>query len=310
MRRSEYAQHTALLQALEMYYRAARARLRVTGLTGARKPLARLVGRLKNRVGAGDASGADLARFQVELANHDDRLADAKTELAAAEIGLAGLVGVPNGRVSATDALKLPPVPRGPSALATKALAERSDLRAAAHEAEGGRALTRAAGRWWIPTLGLSVGYLSTDFGPGTGPGADVATGYTASVSATIPLFSRGGAEDKRGQAKMRRARAEQQVLSRDIGARVRAAHARLDSRVKRARAFEKRQLTQVRELVKKTESAYQGGEGTALELRDAYSQAANAELSYIELRYQSRIAELALRRAMGGKNALFGESK
>jgi outer membrane protein TolC len=63
---------------------------------------------------------------------------------------------------------------------------------------------------------------------------------------------------------------------------------------------FQERQLVRAAQLAQKTEAAYQGGEASALELRDAYSKASAAQLRFIELRYQCRLAQLALWSATG----------
>ncbi len=69
---------------------------------------------------------------------------------------------------------------------------------------------------------------------------------------------------------------------------------------MQQAQQFKERQLVRTVELAKKSETAYQGGEVSALELSDAYSKASAAQLRFIDLRYQCRLAELALWSATG----------
>ncbi len=92
---SEFGKQLVALGALEVYYRAAFTRLKAESLQATRAPLATLVDRLKNRVTEGDASGYDLARFELQLTEHDDALADATTELALAGAELSALLGSP-----------------------------------------------------------------------------------------------------------------------------------------------------------------------------------------------------------------------
>ena len=302
-----YAGHLVVMSALEVYYGAARARLRVASLRETRQPLARLVSRLENRVSEGDASRNDLARFELELSEHDDRLAEAEAAHAMAQTELAALLGLPGQRFEASDDLALPSLAQGSPAAREETLANRSDMQATELEARSGTALTRAAGRWWLPTLELSIGYLSTDFGPGDGPGSDVAHGYTGMLSVAIPLFSRGTAERKHGEARIRRAEAKRRILERQVPVEIQNARILLGSRINRTRSFEARQLVQAAELSRTTENAYQGGEASSLELRDAYRQVTMARLRHIQLRYQSRLAEIELWRAIGKRG---GETK
>lgn len=294
------ARRLIALDALERYLRAARVRLRAESLQSTRAPLVTLVESLGRRVREGDASGADLARFELALASHDDRLAEAEAEARIAERELAALIGEPEGRVRADDRLALPEAASA-SAL-TSALAGRADLQAVDEERNSGHALLRASGRWWIPTFEISAGYLNTDLDPGSGPGAGVAHGYLASVSLNLPIFSRARGERKRGEARVRRAEARRKLLERRILRDVQATRERLASRVERVRVHQSRQLVLAEDLVRKTEAAYSGGEATALELRDAYRERVDAELRHIDLRFEARLAALEFERATGKK--------
>lgn len=293
-KRNLHNRHLIVVGALEVYYRAARAKLRVASLQKNHGPLDTLVEQLKLRVAEGDASGYDLARFELERAEHHDHIAEAEAEYTVAQARLAALLGVSAHAIDPTDTLSLPNPPQG--SRGTSLGSARRDVEAMAHEEESGTALTRAARRWWIPTLDLSVGYMNTE----SGPGADLAHGYTALVSASVPIFSRGEAERKRGEARLRRAQATRKILERQIPVAVQTAEDLLRTRIARTRRFTTQQLVQVAVLLQKTEGAYHGGEASALELRDAYHQAAAAELRHIELRFQCRMAQLRLWRATG----------
>ncbi len=297
--RGERAHALIDIDARAIYLQAARARQRLQSLKQSRVPLAKLTDSLKRRAKEGDVSGADVARFELALSEHDDRITKAEVELEVAEKRLAALLGKP-GRIVASDDLALP---QAMVAAPSEANAARADLHAADAELASGRALVKAAGRWWIPTLDVSAGYLSTDFGPGTGPGADVAHGYLATLSLSLPIFSRGLSERKRGEAQIARARAAKAVLERRVNAETEAATTRLASRIERVKTHEDKRLPLAAELAQKTELAYAGGEATALELRDAYEKSADAQVRAIDLRYEARLAELEHWRARGFKS-------
>lgn len=293
----EAARHKNLvvLDAMEVYYLAAQLKLRLASLHRTRAPLLALVEQLKRRVSEGDASGIDLVRFEIELSERDDRLAEAAIEYAVAQGRLAALLGLSSSSIEPSDELAVPKTPN--SSQESFALG-RSDLLATRDHVASGKALTHAANRWWVPTLELSVGYMNTDIGSVTRP--DLAHGYAAMVTASVPVFSRGQAEKKLGTAKIRHAKAVQKILERNIAIEVETAEQSLRSRIEQVRQYSSRQLVQVAELVEKTESAYLGGEAKALELRDAYRQAAEGELRYIDLRFRSHMAQLKLWRATG----------
>tara|TARA_R110002073_G_scaffold57246_2_gene145653 strand:- start:5311 stop:6588 length:1278 start_codon:yes stop_codon:yes gene_type:complete len=295
---SELSKTFVTIRAMEVYYLAAQARLKAESLTATRIPLATLVDSLRNRVNEGDASGYDLARFELELAEHDDALAAATTERVVAEAELAALLGASDSRVVAASELPLPSLSEGSENLAGSV--HRGDVLAAQHEERGGELLKKAASRWWVPVLDLSIGYLNTDFGPGGGPGANFAHGYTGMISASIPVFSKGEADRKRGEAQVRRAKAKRKILERRIGSEIGSARTRLAARVQQTLQFQERQLVRAADLAVKTKAAYQGGEASALELRDAYNKASSAQLRFIDLRYQCQLAELALWKATG----------
>ncbi len=299
--RTKQAKHLFQVQVFRVFYSAALAKLRLESLKQTRAPLAKLVEQLKARAAAGDASGLDLARFELELSQHDENISKTSAELVLAELSLGNVLGAaPGQRLGAREDLLLPTAVLDAQAQAQIALSERNDLRATLSMRESGHSLVKSAGRWWFPTLDISAGYLNTDFGPGSGPGADVAHGYLVSVGVSVPLFSRDKADKKRGQARMRLADAERALLERQTRAEVLASITLLKSRVQRAQTFKTRQLVQAVELAEKTKTAYQGGEASALALRDAYRQASAMKLRHIELRYLSRLAELEIWRATG----------
>ncbi len=306
--RTKQAKHLFKVQVFRVFYSAALAGLRLESLQQTRAPLAKLVEQLKTRVAAGDASGLDLARFELELSQHDENISKTSAELMLAELSLGNALGAALGqRVGVREDLILPASGLDPQAQAKIALSERSDLRATQSMRASGHSLVQSAGRWWVPTLDLSAGYLNTDFGPGPGP-TDVAHGYLVSVGVSVPLFSRGKADKKRGQARMRLAEAERALLERQMTAEVLASIMLLKSRVQRTQDFKTRQLVQAVELAEKTKTAYEGGEASALALRDAYRQASAMKLRHIELRYLSRLAELEIWRATGMRSQ--GETK
>jgi cobalt-zinc-cadmium efflux system outer membrane protein len=282
------------IEALRRFRIAAYERARVELLRAERAALVQAVEVVRKRTTAGAASGYHLQRIELELAAYDDRIAAAETELATARIELGALVGMAAG-VDAAGTLELPGDPPALEALLGAAVHERADYRAAGARLEGARALSRAAGRAWIPELAVSGGVMAQDVGDGA-----TARGYAAGLSLSIPIFDRGQAERARAAAQRRAAEAERRVLERDVPAAVRARHQALAQILARARAVRRDQLARLDQLLRSAETGYREGGGNVVELLDAYAAARDTRLRELELRRDARLAELGLWLALG----------
>jgi cobalt-zinc-cadmium efflux system outer membrane protein len=130
--------------------------------------------------------------------------------------------------------------------------------------------------------------------------GAETATGYVAMIGIELPLLSRGQADAERARAHKRAAQARRAQLEREIPTEVRVAYERLVFAVEQAQTFRTEQLDRAQRLVAKAEAVYQGGEGSIVELLDAYRTAVSARLRSLTLLRRARAAKLALSSALG----------
>jgi cobalt-zinc-cadmium efflux system outer membrane protein len=292
--RADRTELTATVAALESFYDAAHARLRAGALREGREPLARMVRLLAARVKQGDAAAYDLSRLELELAAYDERSAEAETELHAQRRVLGGLLGEPTVLYDARDDLALPMTPADPTALVTDAFTARGDYRATALDQASAGAALAAARRGWVPRVELGLGLKTADLG------TEQALGYVAAIGMELPLFSRGQAETERAEAHRRAARARRAQLEREIPIEVRVARERLIAATAQANTFRTAQLDRARALVLKAETVYESGEGSVVELLDAYRTAVNARLRYLGLLRRARAAELSLSLALG----------
>lgn len=292
--RADRAELTATVAALESFYDAAYARLRAGALHEGRAPLARMVDALAARVKEGDAAAYDLSRLELELAAYDERSAEAETDLRAQRRVLAGLLGEPGALYDARDDLALPAVPTAPAALVNDALASRGDYRATALEQASAGAALAAARRGWVPRFELGLGLKTAD------TGTEQALGYVASIGMELPMFSRGQAEAERARAHSRAAHARRAQLEREIPTEVHVAHERLVAAIAQASTFRTAQLDRAHALVAKAEAVYESGDGSVVELVDAYRAAVDARVRYLTLLRRARAAELALSLARG----------
>ena len=283
------------VEALVIYHDAAYARLRVETLRDGRAALARLVDIVQKRASAGDASGYDLKRLELELAAYDDLISTAETELQAARRRLGTLVGEPEQLYDAADPLELPAPPGPLDALVSGVLGDRQDYQGTKLRAEQAQYDLAAAKHGWVPTLLLTGGLKTTDLG------TDTATGYVVGIAISIPLFDHGQADQQRAAAAKRQANAESRVLEQRVPGLVRAAHEELERRIAQAQRFAEGQLGMIDDLLRGAEVSYREGERPSIfELLDAYRTAREVRRRYLELRRDAKAAETDLWRALG----------
>lgn len=290
----EAAQLAITLQALRAFRVAQYERARSELLRAERAALASAVEIVRKRAAAGATSGYDLQRIELELAGYDDALAAAAAQLAAARRELGTWIGAPVG-AEASGALEIPGAPDPLVAVLAEPLHQRPDVRANAARTDAAKARARAASRAWIPELVLTAGLLNQDLTVD-----DSAWGYTAGVALSLPFFDRGQAERARAQAERQRAEATRQLLAKTVPAALQLRHAALAQAIERARSLEAHQLARLAQLLRSAEAAYRDGEGTIVELVDAYRTARELRTRGLELRRDAQLAQLDLWLALG----------
>lgn len=282
------------LSALAAYRDAAWARERTRILENGRDALGRATQIVKKRHEAGDSSGYELGRLEIELATFEDLLAEARTELGVARRALARAAGMPAGLLDAATSLTPPPAPPSPESLVTEAAAKRGHRLAALARVRQNEEFSIVAGRAWIPSFELAGGSK-------TAKAAGVsASGFTAGLGLTLPLFDRGQADRARADARAREANVALEAVDRQIRGEVEDASARLADRLARSTQFETAQLPRLEQLVRQAETSYREGEITVFELVDAHRTARDTRLRTLDLSLQASRAELELWRALG----------
>ena len=282
------------LAALAAYRDAAWARERARILQNGRDALGRATQIVRKRHEAGDSSGYELGRLEIELATFEDLLAEARTELGVARRALARAAGMPAGLLDAATSLTPPPAPPSPESLVAEATAKRGHRLAALARVRQEEEFSIVAGRAWIPTFEL-VGGSKTAKAAGV-----TASGFTAGLGLTLPLFDRGQADRARADARARETKAALEAVDRQIRGEVEDASARLADRLARSTQFETAQLPRLEQLVRQAETSYREGEITVFELVDAHRTARDTRLRTLDLSLQASRAELELWRALG----------
>lgn len=289
----ELDRYTLVIDGLRVFRDTEYLRLRVALMTAERAALARAVDIVARRAKAGEASGYDQQRLQLELAAYDDTIASSTIDLRAAQRRLATLLGRSGGRVDAAGELALAAVPAF-EALLSNALARRGDYRAAQRRIAAAAEERAAAERTWVPGLEVSAGVMSSDIG------TESATGYVAGLSFNLPIFDRGAAARARADAAGRAATADARLLERQVPDAIRIAYDTWSARIDQATRFQSMQLARLDQLLRSAGTAYREGGGSIVELLDAYRSARDARLRDLELRRDASLAELDLWLALG----------
>lgn len=300
---TERERFTLVLDALDLYYDAALARLRVETLRNGRGNMARLAEMINARATAGEVSGYDSGRLEIELMTYDDLLADADTKLAVGGRVLGRLIGEIDASYEAIDPLAIPEPLQLSSDLVEGAVASRPDYRAARERLQQAELELSVAQRAWVPRPSFSGGWKRSDIG------SETADGYTAGIGITLPLFDHGQAERAAAEARQHEAEAHITLLGWQIRSEIESAEIELTRRVEHARRFEEAQLPRLGRLVSRAEASYREGEHTVFELLDAHRTGRENQLRAHDLRREAKRAEIDLWRALGRRQEV-GEAQ
>ncbi|NVB80703.1 MAG: TolC family protein [Kofleriaceae bacterium] len=282
-----------VVEGLRVFRETAYQRLRIELMTNERLALVRAVDIVSKRAKAGEASGYDRQRLELELGNYDDAITSATVELRASQRRLATLLGRVGSRVDAAGELALGNAP-DVEALGVNALARRGDYRAAKLRIEAATDERKAANRSWVPIFELTGGAMSQQLETERG------YGYVAGLSLNLPITGQGAAARARADATRRAATADARLLERDVPNAIRTAHETFAARIEQARVFQSTQLARLDQLLRSAETGYREGGGSIVELLDAYRSARDARLRELELRRDASLAELDLWLALG----------
>lgn len=246
------------------------------------------------RATAGDAAPYDETRLRRELRAATARRDEAAADRCALEAELASLLGESAPLVLAGE-LRPPEVD---DAVAV----DRSPALRSLRELETAASIDReASSRAWIPELLLGAGYKGvTTYGAGPmGSGVRV-DGFTLSIGLSIPIFDTGSATVARDEARTAVARASLDLGTLTIVARERGLMERVRTLRTTLDDFDAGRAAEAAALVRAASAAYEGGEGSLLELLDAHRSVTDDALFAIELATDARAAFVELQALRG----------
>jgi len=245
---------------------------------------ARAVDALAN---AGDASRYDAERVARAAINAGALAAAAGAERQHARERLVGLTGDSSMRSArlADDS----PAPIRPLEVYLEKVAADPRLRELASRAEAAEFESKRAGRRWVPDLAVTVGQKKVEVA------GESENGLVLGFSVPLPLFDTGSAEQRQlsGEARILRSQYALQLAEREVDVR---------GTWELARSLERTasDLPSSTSLGQVASAAYQGGEGSLLELIDAYDAERETALVSLELAQRARLARIELDALVG----------
>jgi cobalt-zinc-cadmium efflux system outer membrane protein len=278
-------------EATRLVSRLQAAQLRAQAAAADVDPVERLIGILRVREQEGEGSRFDRLRAEQERADLRQAAVSADIDLSAGQASLAAILPAGLTVVTVTGPFFESRPTGAVEALVTRAQSTRAELRAlqfAVGRAEQEADAARRA-RWPSPIV--SGGLKRSDAGD------DRDRGSVFGVALTVPLFDTGSRDAARWTAEGARLAAERIAIEQQVRAEIVRAAAAL-ARREQALAAEADSLAT--ELVATAEVAYREGEVGILSLLDAVRTASRARMRDIDMRLETKLAQIALERAVG----------
>lgn len=253
---------------------------------------------VERKVERGMARSTEVAQARSRLAEAEVARASAAQQLVQGRKRLALLLSLPGD--PSRLRLVAPSLPEQPELLSVdemlaRADSRRLDVRAAAlacERAEAAVALERQRAR-----PDVSVGIEAEH--PEVGTNTPFVAGFNGSIE--LPIFDPGQVAIRRAELVREQALAEEAAVRSEVEQEVRAAHAAVAAAVETLGVIEARALPAAAQSVALARTAFERGQGTALEVLQVSAQAAALQRSRAEARASVALARLELARACGG---------
>ena len=214
-------------------------------------------------VNAGEISGLDLERVEVEKLKFDTDVANSERDY---EVALRDLRFALGGDyrtmdIDVTGTIDYEPYQFSFSELRDKALAERPDLKAAQLSERAADANIRLQNAQRIPDLTLGAGIDQAPSGTST---------YTAGIGIALPVWDRNQGERAKALIEKKKAQNQEQLLTNQVLSDVDKALVAFDLQKRRVDLYRTGVITKVNDIQRLTEVALKAGESSTLDLLDA----------------------------------------
>jgi len=241
-------------------------------------------------VKAGEISGLDLERVEVEKLKFDTDLANSERDY---EVALRDLRFVLGGDYRAMDidvagTIDYEPYQFSYAELRDKALAERPDLKAAQLSERAADANIRLQDAQRIPDLTVGGGVDQVPLGTST---------YTFGVGIALPVSNRNQGERAKALIAKRQAQNQSQLITNQVLSDVDKAFVAFEMQKRRVDLYQTGVITKVNDIQRLTEVALRAGESSTLELLDAIRTRRDTLASFYQtlFDYQMSLLDLEL---------------
>jgi cobalt-zinc-cadmium efflux system outer membrane protein len=239
---------------------------------------------------AGEISGLELKRLEVEKLKFDTDVANSERDY---EVALRDLRVTLGGDYRAMDidvagTLDYQPYEFSLAELRDEALAARPDLKAAQLSERAADASIRLQNAQRIPDVTLGAGVDQVPLGTST---------YSFGVGITLPVFDRNQGERAKALIERSRAQNQQQFIVNQLLSDVDKALVSFELQKRRVELYRTGVLTKVDEIQNLTEFALKAGESSTLELLDAIRTRRDTLASYYQalFDYHASLLDLEL---------------
>jgi len=224
---------------------------------------AEIVKHTSELVNAGEISGLDLERVEVEKLKFDTDLANSERDY---EVALRDLRFALGGDyramdVDVTGTIDYEPYQFSFTELRDKALAERPDLKAAQLSERAADANIRLQNAQRVPDLTVGGGIDQVPSGTST---------YTMGVGVTLPVWDRNQGERAKALIAKKQAQNQRQLITNQVLSDVDKAMVAFEMQRRRVDLYRSGVVTKVNDIQRLTEVALRAGESSTLELLDA----------------------------------------
>jgi cobalt-zinc-cadmium efflux system outer membrane protein len=277
------------------YFTLAAAQRRVEIATDIRAIAQRARDAADARVAAGDAPRLDRLQADLELADTDNDLTAARADIASARATLSGLLGLPaSTAIVASDDLTAPaPFGTGGDAAMTAALSANVDLAVLDREIDEQVARRNLAQSMTTPdvTAGGAVVYDAPD---------EFRVGWRASVTMTVPIFTRHTAAVRVEDAALTELRARRDALVADLSSRIAVASARVAAAREQWDRYTRDILPHSLEVEQMAQESYRAGQTGLAALLQTVQSARALRLRSVQAGLDLQLALADLQRAIG----------
>jgi cobalt-zinc-cadmium efflux system outer membrane protein len=238
---------------------------------------------------AGEISGLDLRRLEVEKLKFDTDLANSERDY---ELALRDLRVTLGGDYRAMDIEVAgavdyyQPYEFSLSELRDKALAARPDLKAAQLSERAADASIRLQDAQRIPDLTVGGGIDQVPSGTST---------YTVGIGITLPVSNRNQGERAKALIEKKKAQNQQQLVTNQVLSDVDKALVAFEIQKRRVELYRTGVLTKVNEIQNLTEFSLKAGESSTLELLDAIRTRRETLASFYQTLFDYQVSLLDL---------------